>query len=111
MQIEYLTTLKKMNFVVKLKWLQTIYPKLIRDRCTSGLISSTLLNDNVSILLDQCYLQFNLNIILLNLWWYLFFSSSFLDGSWGMWRGECSGGCEQVYMYFQSMTLKYLVEV
>lgn len=64
---------KKMNFVVKLKWLHTIFPNSIRDRCTSGLISSTLLNGNVSILLDQCYLQFNLNIILLNLWWYLFF--------------------------------------
>lgn len=64
---------KKMNFVVKLKWLHTIFPNLIRDRCTSGLISSILLNGNVSILLDQCYPQFNLNIILLNLWWYLFF--------------------------------------
>lgn len=102
---------KKMNFVVKLKWLHTIFSNLIRDRCTSGLIISILLNGNVSILLDWCYPQFNLNIILLNLWWYLFFSFFFFDGSRGVWMGECSEGWGQVCVYFQSITLKYLVEV
>lgn len=73
---------KEINFVVKLKWLHTIFPKLIRDRCTSGVISSILSNGNVSISLDQCYPKLNLNITLLNLWSDLvtFFFFSFCGG-------------------------------
>lgn len=99
---------KKTNFVVKLKWLHTIFSNLIRDRCASGLISSILLNGNASILLDQCFPQFILNIILLNLYWYLFF---FLDGSQGVCGGACSEGWEPVCMHFQRITPKYLVDL
>lgn len=72
---------KEMNFIAKLKWWHTIAPNLIRDRCTSRLISSILLNGDGSISLHQRYPKCNLNIILLNLWWYhVIFSFLFLFG-------------------------------